>query len=1022
MKPLYLAMTAFGPFATMETVNFDDLGEHPLFLINGPTGAGKTTLLDAMNFALYGSSTGDRKGESMRCHHANDATETEVKFIFALGNAIYRVDRKPTQTTLAKRGDGFAKRQASAQLYKIIAQNGSPEEWETELLESSVTDVTKRVNELIGLNDAQFRQVVVLPQGRFRELLTAKSEDRESILASLFNTAEFRRIEEAVRERAQRINNEYHALKNQLKTQLENAGYQSIELAQEKLKADEEPIAETLKELNQLKATREQAQKDLTQAEELTKRFESLAASKQKLTALSEQAEAVAAAEKQLNEHDAAKRIQPEWLEFSRAREALSAREKALQQAKEQNEQAQLVQQQAIAELAKHKDTPAQIDKLKLAIDRFAKQLEDLENVNATLQELELKTHARNSAQEKKAAIATALEHTTDAITGTKVELTELNKAVQQHQNTEAKREQLQSQLQRLQQRDSLQRRIETEEGAVREAKTPLEEAKQTLADARIASQQLRLRWHQEQAISLAHELNPGEPCPVCGSKEHPAPAHSAQEGQLVTQEQLETADAQVTQCNSKLEKLRLKVNAAEATLASSQHQLKTHLQELGDLAKKSADSIQQDLTNLADLEKQQEQQKKALAEMNTRLEQLTVKEKKHREQATQFNDELHAAESAVKALESRLDTIDSDKTLRTLSVDEIETQRNTRRQQIDQLQTEHESALQRKAKAESQLASAKNAHETSIKEEEAARASLQAAEKAWSGKLVESKFIDSEAFSEALLDSELEAQLKQQVSEHREQLIQVNTAIEQDEQAIGDQTKPDLSVLLAKVDELKQNESSVDHILQSMRSKQEQLRNMIEGYQKLVTQSAELEHEYRVIGMLAKTLNGDNELRMSLHRFVLAVLLDDVLHEASVRLEQMTNNRYRLVRRETAGDRRQHGGLDLMVDDTFTGQEREVNTLSGGESFMAALALALGMSDVVQSYSGGIRIDTLFIDEGFGSLDSEALDLAINVLANLRASGRTIGIISHVSELKLRISKRIDVVRGVGGSTLRVG
>ncbi|WP_417689377.1 AAA family ATPase [Pseudidiomarina sp.] len=1022
MKPLYLAMTAFGPFATTETVNFDDLGEHPLFLINGPTGAGKTTLLDAINFALYGSSTGDRSGASMRCHHASDTVETEVTFIFSLGDAVYRVDRKPSQTTTAKRGDGLASRKTTAQLYKIVTQTGAPDAWDTELLENSVTDVTKRVNDLIGLNDAQFRQVVVLPQGRFRELLTAKSDERESILASLFNTAEFRRIEDAARERAQQVNSQYLVLKNQLKAQLENAGFQSIELAQEKLKADEAPIAQTAQELTVLKAELEQMQKTLTQAEELSKRFDSLAANEEKLGALNEQADVIAAAEKQLSEHDAAKRIQPEWLDFRQSAEALRTREQALKQAQQQLEQATQTQQHAVIALAKHKQTPAQIDKLKIDLTRFTKQLDDLKTVSAAQQQLKLKTQERVAAHEKKAALAVALEQNNDAFTATKEELNTLNEAVQQHQNTEAKREQLQSHLKQLQQRDTLQKRIKSEEAALLAAKEPITTAEQALNDAKVASQGLRLRWHQEQAIALAHELNPGEPCPVCGSTEHPAPAHATSDTELVTQEQLDAAEAKVAKVSAELDKLRLKVNAAETTLESSQRQLKAQVKELGNLAERSGETAQLNLNDLATLEKRQAQQKQALSEMTTRAEQLAEKAQKHRDQATELSSQLHNVESDIKALESRLDTLDPDKKLRELSAETIESQRSEAQQQIEQLQTQHQLAAEQKATADNQVAAAKKAHETSISEEKTARTRLQTAEKLWITKLTESKFIDTEAFTKALLENDVETQLKQQVKDHQAQLIQVKTLIAQDKQAIGDQVKPDLSALQAKVGELKQNEANIEQTLQSMRTKQEQLRSMIVDYEKRVAESAQLERKYRVIGMLSRTLNGDNELRMSLHRFVLAILLDDVLHEASARLEQMTNNRYRLVRRETVGDRRQQGGLELMVDDTYTGQEREVNTLSGGESFMAALALALGLSDVVQNYSGGIRIDTLFIDEGFGSLDSEALDLAINVLANLRASGRTIGIISHVSELKLRISKRIDVVRGVGGSSLRVG
>ncbi|MCH8500440.1 MAG: SMC family ATPase [Aliidiomarina sp.] len=200
MKSLFLQMTAFGPFAATQSIHFTDLGDNPLFLINGPTGAGKTSILDAIAFALYGKTTGDRSADAMRCHHAANDVETEVIFIFALADKIYRVDRKPTQTTKAKRGDGLTTRQASANLYQVTAESGhSPLSWPTTLLSSSsVTQANAKVEQLIGLNDSQFRQVVVLPQGQFRELLVANSQSRETILASLFQTETFKRIEEAV--------------------------------------------------------------------------------------------------------------------------------------------------------------------------------------------------------------------------------------------------------------------------------------------------------------------------------------------------------------------------------------------------------------------------------------------------------------------------------------------------------------------------------------------------------------------------------------------------------------------------------------------------------------------------------------------------------------------------------------------------------------------------------------------------------------------------------------------------------
>ncbi|MDN7135354.1 AAA family ATPase [Pseudidiomarina terrestris] len=1023
MKPLYLAMTAFGPFANTETVNFNDLGEHPLFLINGPTGAGKTTLLDAMNFALYGTSTGDRSGPSMRCHHASDELVTEVVFIFALGSAIYRVERKPFQFTAKKRGEGLAKREHTANIYKVSSGEGKPEEWSTELLEAnSVRDVTDLVSNLIGLDEKQFKQVVVLPQGRFRELLTANSENREKILASLFNTAEFKRIEEAVRERAQRVSSDYQALKKQLEHQLKEAGFQSIEQATLGLEEQEKPIQETLSELETLRSSREQAQKALTQAEELVKRFVSLEANKQKLETLNQQAEAIAVTEKKLEKHDAAQRIQPQWSDFCRNKKEADERGKALLAADKELQQATSEQKAATEQLQLLADTPMQIEQLKSQVNHFTEQLKSLQAISEVVQQLKFKEKERDTAAARNTELATELQQTRDTLTETKAKLTKLNAAVQSHANIEAKQSQLETQHARLQQRDALQQRVKTETNALTEAKKPLPSALKSLEKAHTASQELRLRWHREQAIALAHELTPGEPCPVCGSNEHPNPANAQQEGELVSQEQLDTAEANVKQCDAAVSKVNLRVNQAETKLAATQEQLKAQQQELGELAEVATDKVKQQLTDLVVVAEQQREEKQNVADLNKSLDELVNKETQQQQQLQKLIAELHQAESTVAQLDARLDTIDPEKRLRALTAEAVEAQRTETQAKAVQLQQGHEQAQKTKSSADTKLAAAKSTQTATAKELETARQGLTDAEQAWQAKLTSSKFIDAEAYLAALLEADQEQRLKTEITEHRQQLTETKAAIAHEQKAIGEQAKPDVEALQTKYSELKQNEASVEHILQSLRSKHEQLRNMITSYEQRVAQSEQLVHEYRVVGALADTLSGENEMRISLQRFVLAILLDDVLHEASIRLEQMSNGRYRLVRRETAGDRRKHGGLDLMIDDTHTGQDRDVNTLSGGESFMAALALALGLSDVVQSYSGGIRIDTLFIDEGFGSLDSEALDLAIDVLANLRASGRTIGIISHVNELKLRIHKRIDVKRGVGGSRLRVG
>ena len=377
-------------------------------------------------------------------------------------------------------------------------------------------------------------------------------------------------------------------------------------------------------------------------------------------------------------------------------------------------------------------------------------------------------------------------------------------------------------------------------------------------------------------------------------------------------------------------------------------------------------------------------------------------------------------------AIDQRRDAVgicalDPNQALVTASLESLKTRHEQQQTERERLQREQKNAEQRIREREQQYANAVNSADIAKRELDAAEQQFSHARTHWQNELTNSTFTDSSAFQQALLTPTEAERIAMAIRDYQRRRITTESLIEQEQKAIGKQVQPNLEQLQQQQEAMAQQEKEQQTALDTLTKRMSILEHAQQSFRSRERSAQALVEEYKVIGELAQTLSGDNESRISLQRFVLAVLLDDVLHEASARLQQMTANRFSLIRGQDVGDRRKHSGLDLMINDSYTGQDREVNTLSGGESFMAALALALGLSDVVQSYAGGIRIETLFIDEGFGSLDSEALDLAIDVLASLRASGRTIGIISHVHELKQRIHKRIDVVREANGSYLKM-
>jgi len=1074
MKPIYLEMSAFGPFADKQCIHFNELGDNPLFLINGPTGAGKTTLLDAMTFALFNSTTGDRSGQNMRCDHAPNDQETSVVLIFSCGAHTYKVERSPTQTAKARRGDGETTRAASATLWRVQpdAATHDATQWQTsELLANKVNDVSQQAQALLGLNADQFRQVVVLPQGRFREFLLAKSSERENVLESLFQTQRFKLIEEALSQRALAVNRDYTTLKNELEQRLKDMGHPTIEAALAHLDELQPPLADAQAEHEHAKQQFSLAQTHYTQAEELNKRFVNLAELQNKLKHLAEQHNEMQQHQQQLKAHAQALHLQPFWQTFTQSKDALGLRQLAYNKAQVQAEQATAALNQTQAELKTVADHPARIEQLNLRLDELSRLVATVQQLQQLMAKLQQQAQAVTQASTQKTVAAENLAQLKTNHNQVTSELTALRERIKQHTNTEAQRTQLAHHQQLHDELNKRHAEVLTAQHAWLAAQAPLTVAQAATEQAQQARDSLFLRWYQEQAAALAQKLQPGQPCLVCGSTEHPAPAHLARQQDLVSQEQLDAAEALAqtkrraehqaqtalelaannhTKAEQARNEIAKRVSQVIDTLAKpvacsatqhaasepsanqqsdSTHSVSKHsvskkapAQDAEELLEELAAQLQLVQTQLREIEQRQHRERTQEAELEAMQAKLVNQIAQQEQALAEANTQLQDATQAHSNSASQLAALDKDGELRKREVTQITNEHQQIQTERDNLRLAHDKAQTQLKRAENHHTTAQSTLASALTEVTTATQTLNQAESRWHEKLSASPFADAEAFSQALLDQATADTLQQQVETYKNHVTQVQTGIDSETKAIGNQAQPDLAQLAEQRSQAATLEHEKLQAWQILYTEHKQLKDNIDKYQKRAAQSADLERNYAVLGRLAQTLAGNNNSRISLNRFVLAILLDDVLHEASQRLAQMTQGRYQLVRRREGGDARSHGGLELMIDDSHTGKQREVNTLSGGESFMAALALALGLSDVVQSYAGGIKIDTLFIDEGFGSLDSEALDQAINVLAHLRDNGRTIGIISHVSELKQRITKRIDVVRGIGGSSLRVG
>ncbi|WP_445011627.1 AAA family ATPase [Vreelandella stevensii] len=862
MTPLTLTLQAFGPFARRDTIDFTALGKSPLFLINGPTGAGKSSILDAICFALYGQTTGnERDAGQMRCDQAAPDLLTEVTLTFRLRESTYRVRRVPQQERPKANGEGTTTQAAEAQLWRLTPE-GQKDEC---LVARKVTDANGQLQQLLGLDARQFRQVMVLPQGKFRELLLAGSKEREEIFAQLFQTQIFQRIEQRLADQAKHIVREVNDHRQRVQGMLAASDVES-EAALEAALAALAPDHQTARHDLALAAEqREQAVAAAQSAAALARQFAQHAALVNAKAALLVQQPAVQRAQQQLRQHEQTQALATPFYarqsaqqnataaqrEWAAAEQAIAPRQAAHQQAQEALEAAN----------AQYEQLPA-LQRRAYALEQSLDQCQALATLEKQQQALAQQVdRARENAQQKQRA------------------------ATQQEQHA-----------------------IEQE-----------------------------MRWHQGQAALLAEQLEGGQPCPVCGSREHPAPASTAQ--LLVTQEEVKQARS-------------------------------TH-----ERARQAWVSAQQDAQRL-------EQQAEHVGEQCQTL----------REQLGD-SASLESVNASLAAVKREMDTCER-------SWKAAQSQAQTAHTAFAQAQTTLTQTTQRQAEAQR---------------------TLEAAQAEWQTALQGSPFEDEQAFITARLDTAEQQRLSDDVARFQRELARLEGQLEASAPLLEGKTPPDVAALDAQADNSKAREEACRQHYQRLSARVDQLTATRQRLAEARNVEAALDEQYKLWGTLSEVANGRTGHRISLQRFVLGVLLDDVLIQASERLVGMSRGRYQLVRREDPSKGNRASGLELDVADTYTGKNRSVATLSGGESFMAALALALGLSDVVQAYAGGIQLDTLFIDEGFGSLDQDALDQAIAMLSELQMSGRMIGVISHVSELKEQMPVRIDVLPSRQGSTVVV-
>ncbi len=1020
MKPARLMLKAFGPFANREEVDFTRLPSDALFLIHGPTGAGKTSILDGICYALYGETSGsERTAKEMRSHHAPDDMLTEVEFEFALGGKRFLVRRSPEQERAALRGnrEQLVKSNAKAELQAWEDDPDGEGSWKP--IVSKSTEVTERIIALLGFEADQFRQVIMLPQGQFRKLLTADSKEREKILEALFSTETYKRLQERLNTAARNLEQQAKEATARQTTLIEQAGVESEGALKARVNEATTQLT-TLAGLEKLRRAEDTATSaTLIAGEALALQFKERDGARVALDKLNADASAIDAKRRHLEAATRAQLVIPAHASF---RDAIRQQQEFAQQVASAGREFEIATRRfQAAETTLKAENDREPER-----EMSAREVARLEGLREAVQKLD--EAQRDHASSTQAAQVVVAEYTG------------LQK---QHETWTAQRAQLQqaidTQTPLAARAEALQLNIGQQEQLVQSLKK-LVQAEATLATSRAEEAELRKIWegalakrlaasqHKDaleacwrsgQAVVLARHLSTGTPCPVCGSLDHPQPV--TQSGVVPTETEMEAAAADLQKTENETESARTRHHAAVSKIAGEESIVST-LRTALPAERPGLQNAEQALLALKD---EQSAASKAASILNKAKGEIQACEQRLAT-ATQAQEQ---ARSKVEAVNLQVATSASRVQERAATVPEnlrnaetLEQAIKSARAQADKLVNQFKSAQSLHQQASATHAAAQSKQNTLAESLKAVEARVADAREAFIKALRDHGFDDESAFNQAALPSAEIATRRADLQSHDEAVAAAKERLLRAEGSVAGKMSPDLVALKAAQQSARQ---AVESLLAQQNSLKEKIaydRKTLESLATIRQELGDLDARYKVMGYLAGIANGENSKKLTFQRFVLAALLDDVLRQASLRLRTMSRGRYTLQRRQDVADARKASGLDLEVFDDYTGRARPASTLSGGEGFMAALSLALGLSDVVQAYAGGIQLDTLFIDEGFGSLDPESLDMAMKALIDLQQKGRMVGIISHVDDLKRQINSGIEVTLGAAGSHVRVG
>ena len=1014
MRPLKLRLQAFGSYVEEQVLDFETaLANAPFVLIHGATGTGKTTLLDAIVFALYGESSGNiREGTTLRSSTAPPERITEVEYVFALGRRRFRVLRSPAYERMSR--GKMTRRAATGQLYRLPDEGKDGEET---LLDSNVTEVSKRIGQLIGFDADQFRQVVLLPQGQFQRFLLAEVKDRSAIMQRIFRTERYQRLEEALLQESIRLENAAKEERAKIDQMLHTENLNTSDELRARISELKEAIDHHAEALKVFETQQRNARRARELGASAEQKLQELAAAQKYLAEKQAQEEDVRDFRVRLERAQRAhpilyterEAIQTEELKKRRMDElnAAEARfiaaktayqtEQEARQAAEEREPERAKKVQRMQQLTEYAERAAQLQNCRKVVEELRAsnaRAEETAKSNAhTIENLrteQAENAERIAALEKILATREAFQHEQDLL--------------KRCQNTAARIAEWNVQIAELSKREE-------------SAQQTWQTAAETLTAAKTKLRQMQTLYDLGSAARLAEMLADGAPCPVCGALSHPTPAIHTED--IPSEQVLEQCTKSVDLAEKSVQESTRKLEDAKAAHANAL-QSRTREQELlreylaADTLEGLSQRVGQRGTELKNAAWEHQERAAQCAAQKTRLEKLLTDQQRQEAEAQEKRDLLRVREGEQTALEAQIPEEYRDRALLDAHISRL-------KEEVEREKKAYADALQRANETSAEYARAENGKSTAQRAAEEASQNAQTAQTAYADARRSAGFSSEEEYHAAVegkwADSKHLDAVRERLTLYDSKRKAAEEVFQKAKDAADGCVAPDMEALKAA-------EAAADQAVQDAAQEQGKrterwnaLNRMMQSIDALEQSVAARAQRYRIIGKLASVAAAKAPYQVHFQTYVLRSILSDVIEAANARLIVMSRGRYRLIHGE-GGHKNKWWGLEIDVFDEYTGLPRVSRTLSGGETFLASLALALGLSDVVQHYAGGMHLDMIFIDEGFGSLDSETLDIAIRALLEVQQEGgRLVGIISHVEELRARIPVHLEVLRTANGS-----